>query len=204
VADPDIDGYVVNSRDVSEQVLALERLEHQASHDVLTGLANRAHLDERLAEAHSAARRRGELVAALFVDIDHFKQVNDTLGHAAGDELLVAVAGRLRSTARLHDVIVRVGGDEFVILALVPSEREGHDLAERICGAFEPVFRVGGSDLVVTASVGLATSEQAELADVGVLEAADAALYAAKERGRHGWQAFHPVRTAAVGGDGAA
>jgi diguanylate cyclase (GGDEF)-like protein/PAS domain S-box-containing protein len=189
VNQPLVGGYVVNARDVTEQVGAIDRLAHQATHDTLTGLVNRSVLDQRIDEARSAAARRGELVAALFIDLDRFKDVNDTFGHAVGDQLLVQVADRLRQTARLHDVVARMGGDEFVILANVRSRREADELAARVCATFRQPFPVDDVILPVTASVGVATTDQLGLG-TGLLVAADIALYQAKARGRDGWATY--------------
>jgi diguanylate cyclase (GGDEF)-like protein len=191
VDDPAVQGIVVNTRDVSEQVEALERLSHQATHDVLTGLANRALLDERLAQAESAAARRAEAVAALFIDIDHFKRVNDTCGHSCGDLLLTEVAARLQRVARSEDTIGRIGGDEFVLIATVDTEDAVDELAARTRAAFAEPFLLEGGAFRVTASIGAATTMCLD-GQVGLLEAADTALYAAKARGRDCWVRYDP------------
>jgi diguanylate cyclase (GGDEF)-like protein/PAS domain S-box-containing protein len=192
VDDAAVGGFVVNTRDVSEQVQATERLAHQATHDVLTGLANRSLLDERLVQATGAADRRGETLAAFFVDIDHFKHVNDTMGHAAGDELLGEVASRLRQAARRDDTIARVGGDEFVIVASLTGHGSVAELAGRVCHAFEEPFSVGGRAVPVTVSVGVATTDCTS-GVAGLIEAADTALYDAKARGRNRWVLYQPT-----------
>jgi diguanylate cyclase (GGDEF)-like protein/PAS domain S-box-containing protein len=188
VDDPAVGGFVINTRDMTERVLAAERLAHQATHDGLTGLPNRGLLDERLTEADAAARSRGEMLAVVYIDVDHFKSVNDTYGHHVGDQLLVHVAERMRHAARSADVVARLGGDEFVIVASVADERAAHRLAERACRAFEEPFSLGGLELVVSGSAGVATNATTSDAE-SLLAAADRALYAAKAAGRATWSA---------------
>jgi diguanylate cyclase (GGDEF)-like protein/PAS domain S-box-containing protein len=183
--DPSVGGIVTNTRDVTEQVEALDRLAHEATHDSLTGLANRTLLEERLNQALGAAQRHGEIIAAVFVDLDHFKDVNDTLGHHGGDLLLVQVAERLLRTARRDDTVARLGGDEFVVIGSVGSDEAACELARRVHAAFHEDFDLVGTPLRATASVGVATTASA--GDHALLDAADAALYAAKAAGRDRW-----------------
>src|SRR5439155_17417479 len=114
-ADPSVDGYVVVARDVTERKQAEEQLVHQALHDALTGLPNRALFLDRLGLALSRLERRPGLAAVFFLDLDHFKVVNDSLGHSAGDQVLIAVAARLQRSLRDGDTAARLGGDEFAI-----------------------------------------------------------------------------------------
>ncbi len=187
--DPAVGGYVVNTRDVTDRVEAVAHLAHRATHDALTGLPNRALLQDRMAQAQAAAARGEEQLAALFIDLDHFKEVNDTYGHGVGDLLLVDVARRLAAASRAQDTVARQGGDEFVVLARVRSAAEANQLAARLCASFEEPFLLGDLVLAVTASVGVATaSDVAE--DLDLMGAADIALYATKDRGRAGWTAY--------------
>jgi diguanylate cyclase (GGDEF)-like protein/PAS domain S-box-containing protein len=191
IDDPAVGGFVTNTHDVTERVLAREHLAHQATHDPLTGLPNRTSLDERMVQATAAAARHGELLAALYVDIDHFKRVNDSYGHGMGDLLLIDVAKRLRTAARADDTVVRLGGDEFVIIASVRDEGASADLAARVCTSFAEPFELDALMLSVTASVGVATTGGLT-EGTDLLDAADLALYEAKAVGRNGWASYRP------------
>jgi diguanylate cyclase (GGDEF)-like protein/PAS domain S-box-containing protein len=173
--------------DVTEQRAAQERVQHMAYHDALTGLANRAKLSEHAALALARARRHGHAGAVLYIDLDHFKLVNDTLGHASGDELLRQVSARLAARARATDLLARHGGDEFMLLL---TDLEGDprataaQVAHDVLATLETPFVIEGHEFEVAASIGVATfpDDGAELADV--LKRADAALYEAKRDGR--------------------
>jgi len=191
IDDPAVGGFVTNTHDVTERVLAREHLAHQATHDPLTGLPNRTSLDERILQASAAATRHGEVLAALFVDIDHFKRVNDSYGHSTGDLLLIDVAKRLRAAARADDTVIRLGGDEFVVIASVCDPGAAAELAARVCASFAEPFALDALLLTVTASVGVATTGDLT-GDSDLLEAADVALYEAKAVGRNGWVAHRP------------
>ena len=185
--EPAVAGVVLNIRDITERKTAEEALLHQAFHDTLTGLPNRALLLDRLGQ--SLARRgprRGSMTAVLFLDLDRFKWINDSLGHAAGDELLQQVSERLRTALRAGDSVARFGGDEFVVLCEeLDGEWEAEAIAERIHDALTEHFCVDGRDLTVTASIGIVTSATASGATAdSLLRDADAAMYRAKERGR--------------------
>jgi len=172
------------------------QLEFQAFHDPLTLLANRALFRDRL--DHALQQRRGEPVSVLFVDLDDFKTVNDSLGHDAGDRLLASVGERLRACVRLGDTVARIGGDEFAIL--VEGDKatsEGPLIAKRVLAALDVPFAVSGRDLGVSASLGLASGlyESGE----SVLRDADLAMYAAKANGKARVEVFeHCMRTSAV------
>jgi diguanylate cyclase (GGDEF)-like protein/PAS domain S-box-containing protein len=167
-----------------------EQIRHQALHDCLTGLPNRTLLLERLNHWLERAGRTGGRAALLFLDLDHFKMVNDGLGHKAGDALLLAVAERLAAVLRPSDTVARVGGDEFVLLCEdIASEPAALDLVERITLAMDVPFTLDGHQRVVTASIGIALAESGTDPEV-LLRNADAAMYRAKERGRARFELF--------------
>jgi diguanylate cyclase (GGDEF)-like protein/PAS domain S-box-containing protein len=164
------------------------RFAYSATHDWLTGLPNRALVLDRLAAALTASQHGGDRVAVLFCDLDHFKTVNDTLGHAAGDQLLVEVGRRLKLTAREQDTIGRLGGDEFLLIGYpVPTPAEAVSLAARVMRTVQQPVRLGGESLSPSLSIGVALSAADDDAD-SVLAIADRALYAAKAAGRSRWQ----------------
>ncbi|MGH8973113.1 MAG: putative bifunctional diguanylate cyclase/phosphodiesterase [Acidimicrobiia bacterium] len=161
-----------------------EALAHQALHDTLTGLPNRALLVDRLDQALAGSARTGCPVAILFIDVDHFKLFNDSRGHAAGDELLVAVARRLRQIVRPADTVARFGGDEFVVVSPDGGTVQGATvMAGRIATSLGLPFRLGEQDVFLTVSIGLAISEAVMSAEA-LLRDADAAMYRAKQQGR--------------------
>jgi diguanylate cyclase (GGDEF)-like protein len=172
------------------------QLEFQAFHDPLTQLANRAWFRDRL--DHALQQRRDEAIAVLFVDLDDFKTVNDSLGHDVGDRLLASVGERLRACVRLGDTVARIGGDEFAIL--IEGERaptEGPVIAQRVLSALAVPFSVAGRDLRVSASLGLASGQYQS--GESVLQDADLAMYAAKANGKARVELFeHRMRTSAV------
>jgi diguanylate cyclase (GGDEF)-like protein/PAS domain S-box-containing protein len=170
--------------DVTEQKALAAQLEHQAFHDPLTGLANRALFRDRTTQALSRRARRDGAVAVLFLDLDDFKRVNDGLGHAAGDALLVAIATRLVAATRHADTVARLGGDEFaVLLELGADGAEASAVGERVAAAFRAPIRVDGREMSVAASVGLAVAAPGDDVDV-LLRNADVAMYEAKARGK--------------------
>ena len=169
---------------------AEERLTHQALHDPLTGLPNRALVADRLDHALARAARSGDHTAVLLVDLDNFKAVNDSLGHGAGDELLVAVAERFRGCIRPGDTVARLGGDEFVILLEETFELEALAVAERVLDALRQPLVLADRPVVVGASVGVATSRQAGGSDA-LVRNADLAMYAAKGAGKGRVEVFH-------------
>jgi diguanylate cyclase (GGDEF)-like protein/PAS domain S-box-containing protein len=171
-----------------------QRLDHLAHHDQLTGLPNRLFLAAHLPGAIEAARRSGQILAILFLDLDRFKHINDSLGHETGDALLKAVAQKIRSTARSTDVAVRMGGDEFiVILKEVTDTAQVNEAAERIVEALSRPFVVNGRSLATTVSIGVSLFPR-DGADMGeLLRHSDTAMYQAKDRGRNNWQIFSPI-----------
>jgi diguanylate cyclase (GGDEF)-like protein/PAS domain S-box-containing protein len=179
--DASVQGIVLNTRDVSERKRLEEQLIHQAFHDPLTGLANRALFRDRVSHALALAQRRGHPITVLFLDLDDFKLVNDSLGHAEGDRLLIAAAERFLSCARSTDTVARLGGDEFAILIEGGEGRDG--LLERLSAAMVHAFSLSGNQVRVTASIGVATAAGGEGAD-DLLRNADVAMYEAKRHGK--------------------
>ena len=180
---------ITHIEDVTEQKRTAEQLTFAANHDELTGLPNRSSLMSLLSERLDGAPPSS--VAVLFVDLDHFKVVNDSLGHGVGDELLTMMAGRLRSVVRDHDLLARFGGDEFiVVLSRVAHESDPAEVAERIRRALHEPVMIGDHELFVTASIGYSTNVDAGMSPNDLLRDADAAMYRAKARGRDCVEAF--------------
>jgi diguanylate cyclase (GGDEF)-like protein len=177
--------------DITERKALEEQLTHQALHDALTGLPNRALFVDRLKQALSRAERQSTKVAVLFMDLDNFKVINDSLGHEAGDELLVGVSKRLLRCLRPEDTAARLGGDEFVVLLedLVDTG-EAMRVAERIMSGLRAPFALGGRQTFVSASVGIGLSDSGKDQPAELLRDADAAMYKAKQDG--GLQVFEP------------
>ena len=171
---------------ISERLRAEQRLTHQATHDALTGLPNRPHLLDRLAAAIERARHGdGQSFAVLFLDLDRFKLVNDSIGHAAGDELLIEVARRITSTVRSNDVVSRLGGDEFAVLMEYSDGEENiRELAHRLLSVLSRPMWVAGRELYPSASLGIAVWHPRYRNGEELLRDADAAMYRAKEQGR--------------------
>jgi len=171
-----------------------QRLDHLAHHDQLTALPNRLFLAARLPGAIEEARRSGQMLAILFLDLDRFKHINDSRGHETGDELLKTVAQRIRSTVRSIDVVVRMGGDEFiVILKEVTDTAQVNEAAERIIEALSCPVVINGRSVVTTVSIGVSLYPRDGADMEELLRHSDSAMYQAKERGRNNWQAFSPV-----------
>jgi diguanylate cyclase (GGDEF)-like protein/PAS domain S-box-containing protein len=194
--DEEIDGIVLNLRDVSERKSFQAELEHQAFHDTLTELPNRALFRNRVEHALASQRRNGRPVAVLFLDIDDFKNVNDSLGHAAGDEVLQEVGRRLDDCMRPVDTAARLGGDEFaVLLHEVESELHSVEIAQRLMSVLGASIALGGRAVSVAASVGIAFSDQGMVSPRDadeLLRNADAAMYMAKESGKGQYRLFEP------------
>ena len=178
-------------RDLSEQKRFEAQLAHQALHDPLTGLPNRMMLTDRLGQALARVRRSSRMCGVLFVDLDRFKTVNDTLGHAVGDRLLIEAAARIQAAVRETDTVARLGGDEFVVLCEdIEGVHHVTDFAGRIIASLQKPFHLGDDDLHVSASIGIAFSAGGnETADV-ILANADIAMYRAKDNGRSCYELF--------------
>ncbi len=175
--------------DITDRKLAEEQVEHRALHDALTQLPNRTLLNDRIEVALAAARRTGATPAVMFVDVDDLKIVNDTLGHATGDQLLRMMAERITGSLRKEDTVARVGGDEFTVLVpFLGSEEAAADLARKILERFSEPYLIGGDELRVTASIGVAVFPKHGEGPESLLRSADAAMYRVKVRGGNGYQ----------------
>jgi diguanylate cyclase (GGDEF)-like protein len=183
-----------------ENARLYEELRHQAFHDSLTGLANRALFQDRV--AHAVVRRPGPdagLIAVLFLDLDDFKTINESLGHAGGDQLLSAVAERLKACLRASDTPARIGGDEFAILLEdLRDESEATHVAQRVIDALRPPIRIGGTAAVIATSIGIAVTAPGEDGATELLRNADFAMYQAKHRGKGRYEVFRPSLREAV------
>jgi diguanylate cyclase (GGDEF)-like protein/PAS domain S-box-containing protein len=197
-ADPTVAGLVLTLRDVTEQRQLEEQLKHQAFHDALTGLPNRLLFQDRISQQVAAARLDGTTAGVLFVDLDDFKVVNDTMGHGVGDELLVAAAVRLAGLIRKCDTAARLGGDEFALLITnAPDSAAVEAVADHVVSAFaEPLVLASGATLT-TVTVGVATTEDGVDTDE-LLRHADLALYAGKAAGKRQWRRYQPVLSAGL------
>ncbi len=186
-----ITNYVAAFEDVTSRKEAEERIQALAHHDHLTGLPNRLLLRDRFSLAMKARKRTGRAMGFMFLDLDHFKRVNDSLGHRAGDELLVAVVERLRHVLREGDTISRQGGDEFVVLVNeIDSPDDVARIAEKIIGALQDPIEIGDWSLTTTASIGIAMVPQDGDDFDALLQRADTAMYRAKEQGRGSYAFF--------------
>ena len=193
--DGEVVGRVWSFRDTTDRKQLEERLAHQAFHDSLTGLGNRALFQDRLQHAIARIDRTHNQLAVLFLDVDNFKVVNDTLGHSAGDALLQGTAEVLLSCLRESDTAARLGGDEFgVLLEEVGDRHEVVRLVERILIAARRPFAVGGQVVMTTVSIGI-TFHQPGISSDQLLRNADRAMYAAKERGRNRFAAFEDMKS---------
>jgi diguanylate cyclase (GGDEF)-like protein/PAS domain S-box-containing protein len=192
-ARPSVQGRVLTLRDVTEERRLQDELHHRAFHDALTELPNRVLFADRAGQTLALARRTGTVTAILFIDLDDFKDVNDTLGHAIGDELLTAFARRLATIARESDVAARLGGDEFALLiGNLRDPAEADAFAERAMAAFSDPFILSEGPVTMTATVGVATSDGSDSVEE-MTRHADLALYAAKAAGKHSWQRYSPT-----------
>ena len=179
------------SRDITERKRAEEKISHMAYHDQLTGLPNRSLLKDRINQALARGRRQSKLAVILFLDLDRFKFINDSLGHDAGDELLKAVAERLKKSTRNSDTLARHGGDEFTILIQDLSKIEYiTNVIEKIFTAFEEPFNLEGQKFFITISMGVSIYPNDGEDEEALLKNADIAMYRAKEEGKNSYQFF--------------
>jgi diguanylate cyclase (GGDEF)-like protein/PAS domain S-box-containing protein len=195
LSDATVGGIVLNGRDVSERKAFEEQLAHQAFHDPVTHLANRALFNERVRHAVARTLREGVGMAVLFVDLDDFKTVNDSLGHAVGDRVLLEVAKRISTSVRAADTAARFGGDEFAILLEdVVDLSAAVETAERILDALSRPLELEGNQMIIRASLGISVAEAGNAADADeLIRNADAAMYIAKSDGKGGYRLFEPA-----------
>jgi diguanylate cyclase (GGDEF)-like protein/PAS domain S-box-containing protein len=178
-------------RDLSDQKRSEAQLAHQGLHDPLTGLPNRVMLTDRLDQALARVRRHDRMFGVLFVDLDRFKSVNDTLGHTVGDQLLIEAAARIQGAVRETDTVARLGGDEFIVLCEdIDGVHHATDFAQRIIAALQAPFRFGDDDVYVSASIGMALSGDGTESTDAILGNADIAMYRAKDNGRSRCELF--------------
>ncbi|MEU9113666.1 EAL domain-containing protein [Streptomyces sp. NPDC048483] len=197
-------GLIFNSRDVTERVRLQAQLQHNASHDALTDLPNRALFTERVSKAVSGRRASDHDTAVLYIDLDGFKQVNDTIGHQAGDELLVQAARRLGESVRSGDIAARLGGDEFAALITGDGTRDHaarefrvHEIADRLRIKLSEPYRIDGRDVRVAASIGVAFADPG-VTPSALLRNADMAMYRAKQAGKGRVEMYAPQMQAEV------
>ncbi len=186
-------GYLAMAHDVTSRAEAEQRLQHQAQHDALTGLPNRHMVQEQLKTAVALCEREGKHLALMFLDMDRFKKINDTLGHHVGDNVIVEIAQRLRAGMRTSDIVARLGGDEFVVLLpQISQPSDGEMVAKKVMDLFEEPVRMGPHELRITPSIGLVVYPT-HGADAGTLmRHADLAMYQAKNQGRNRVQLYNP------------
>jgi len=187
-------GWLTILEDITDRRRAEAEIVHLARHDVLTSLPNRAQFNEKLAEAGKRLKRGGAPVTVMMVDLDRFKNINDTLGHPAGDALLIEAGRRLKTTIRETDLLARLGGDEFAIIQEGgEAQHEGAiSLALRILGAIGEPFDLNGFEVNIGASIGIAMAPEHGSEGEGLLKSADLALYTAKAEGRNDYRIYHP------------
>ncbi|MEP6972507.1 MAG: EAL domain-containing protein [Actinomycetota bacterium] len=193
-ADPAVGGVVLNTRDVTDRKALEEELAHQAFHDSLTGLSNRAVFRDRVDHALARSARLGDPLTVLLLDLDGFKTINDSLGHEAGDELLIAVAARILACGRESDTVARLGGDEFAILLEDGGgESRAKQVADRVLQTLSVPYEVREREIFVRASIGIAFSSADTDSTDDLIRNADAAMYVAKAAGRDRYQIFEPA-----------
>jgi diguanylate cyclase (GGDEF)-like protein/PAS domain S-box-containing protein len=195
--DPSVRGLILNTRDISDRRRLEEELAHRALHDPLTDLANRALFKESVERALRRTGRNGRSVAVVFLDVDDFKRVNDSLGHEAGDRMLSAVADRIRVSVRPYDVAARLGGDEFAVLLENADLRVAGSVAERILRGLDTPIQVDGREVSAAGSLGIAVGGPGDDVE-DVMRNADVAMYMAKARGKGRYEVFEPGMNASA------
>ncbi len=199
IENPHIRGVVFNSRDVTDRKAIQQRIQHLAYHDNLTGLPNRGLLQDRLGHSIARAERSGRKVAVLFIDLDNFKNINDTLGHDVGDELLRQVAQRLSGCVRAGDTIARQGGDEFIVLLDNLDDGRGASVvAQKILNSLRAAFQLGGTEQHVSGSVGIAVFPEDGRDAQTLMKNADTAMFHGKGVGKNTYQYFTAQMNVAV------
>jgi diguanylate cyclase (GGDEF)-like protein/PAS domain S-box-containing protein len=194
-----VQGIVLNVRDVTVRRALEEDLQHKALHDELTGLGNRVYFEQRLNLALAREESRLDHVAVLLVDLDDFKEINDSLGHSVGDQLLMTIAERIRACLRVSDAAARQGGDEFVVLLEdTYGESEVFAVADRILLAISQPYHVDGRELTISASIGIVIDSDRSSTSDGLMRAADVAMYLAKDRGKGRYELFHEAAHASA------
>ena len=197
--DGDLRGYVAVFHDISDIKATQDRLHHMATHDPLTGLPNRTYLNDMLDHTLRQARRDGSMTALIFVDLDNFKDVNDSFGHRVGDELLLTLAGRLQSQLRDEDVVARFGGDEFVVVLPRVSSVEGvAHIAQRLLSIVRQPVLADASQISPTLSMGIAVSREGQETPDELQRYGDAAMYAAKQSGKDSYRFHDPEMNASA------
>jgi diguanylate cyclase (GGDEF)-like protein len=185
------DGSIIGiAIDVTARHNSEERLAHLAYHDPLTGLPNRSTVEEQLARELARAQREGDTVATLYIDLDHFKLVNDSLGHAAGDQVLVQVAQRLRAITRGGDLLARLGGDEFMLVCPGTGRADAEAVAEKVLASLDASLVVDGAEFQLGASIGVAVGPDDGADPAELLKHADTAMYQAKRSGRDAYALY--------------
>ncbi len=184
-------GYLAMAQDVTSRCDAESQVQHMAKHDSLTALPNRNMLQEQLRASMALADREGHIMALMFIDLDRFKKINDTLGHHIGDSVLIEVARRLRSAMRTSDIVARIGGDEFVVLLpRIAASEDGLRVAEKVLEEFIEPLRVGPHELRVTPSIGLVLYPEHGTDAITLMRHADLAMYQSKHLGRNRVQVY--------------
>jgi diguanylate cyclase (GGDEF)-like protein/PAS domain S-box-containing protein len=198
-AQKEITHYVATGKDISERMRTQEQLRYMAHHDALTKLPNRTLFLDRLKHSMARARWHNRLVSVMFMDLDRFKDINDTLGHNIGDKLLVQLTQRLANSVRAGDTVARFGGDEFAILLDdIASEKDISRLAKKLLETLVPPFKIDNRELFITASIGVSIFPSDGEDSESLLRNADVAMYRAKEMGRNNYQFYSNEMSARV------